>query len=98
MIGVLLALNFSLAGADLAQTVNGLAGGSVREANPILAGLSKHPAAFGAVKMGVDAAAFATVWHLRKAHPRLAVGLFIGLAVAQGWAIAHNARHLRGGR
>ena len=94
--GLLVAVNIGLAGADAGQTASLLARGGYREGNPVWGSLPvSHPGVFGFIRVGVSSSVATTVWAQRNRHPKAAVACLVGMAVAQGLVVAHNARVAR---
>jgi len=79
-------------GADLSTTMYCLGAETCHEANPFFAPLTRHPAAAGAVKMGIAAG---TAWVLlrhHEEHPKLVFWTSVGLTAFYTGVVIHNAR------
>jgi hypothetical protein len=92
------ALRVSLASAfvglqalDVTTTLHGVNGGAV-EANPLMGGLAKHPAAFVAVKSGLTAATVISMHGLSKKHPKAAVLAMVALNAGSVLVVRSNFR------
>jgi hypothetical protein len=93
----LIAGGIALQGADAMQTAYVIGTGRGHEVNPVLQPFSAHPAAFGAVKLGIAAA---SSWAIVKAHqsPKyrwIAVALLAEEYAVETYCIVHNQRVLR---
>ena len=65
----------------------------LREANPLINGLDRHPVLLVAAGSAIDAATgWAAYRFLAPNHPRLAKAAFIGAAVYRSYLAAHNMR------
>lgn len=91
---VLIGTALTLHGGDLGQTMYCFGAARCREWHPVFAPLSDHPFAFGAVKVGVAAAANAAIWKLHHTHPRLAFAILAAQIASEGFAVVHNGREL----
>jgi hypothetical protein len=90
----LIATEMILHSADMFTTVHNLEvdGGSVREANPLLAPFSQRPLALVAVSSAVNALQVLTIAKLRPRHPKLAKAWALILIGTEAYAVAHNVR------
>ena len=80
----------ALQALDVATTLRAVHTGSGVEANPLLGGLSKQPAALIGLKAGLTAATIASVHGLSKSHPKAAVLTMIGLNVGSAFVVRSN--------
>ncbi len=87
--------SLGLQGVDLAQTLTGLKAGTIREGNPVLAGLSGHAVAFSVVKMGLASSVALATWKLRADHPKLAYVLGVAINTGMAAVVSHNAKVVR---
>jgi hypothetical protein len=86
----------SLAGADMAVSMDAFARGQAREANPLLRPLVSRPWAFGAVKGAFDAGAVWGIYELER-DPNTVRRRVIALAIValKAGVVAWNLRELR---
>lgn len=84
-------------GADTATTMYAIGArpAAVREWNPVMRPLVRHPAAFGAVKLGTAGVTSWALCRTRAAHPRLTVWSASASAIGLSAVAVHNARVLR---
>jgi len=92
---VLLIAGGGLAGADLSISMDAFSRGQAREANPLLRPLVNRPAAFGAVKAGLDTAAILWLRSMRRDHPKRALIGAVGFVVLKASIVAWNVKQLR---
>jgi len=65
----------------------------LREANPLISGLDRHPVLLVAAGSAMDAATGWAAWRLLGAnHPRVAKALFYGAAAYRTYLAVHNVR------
>ena len=65
----------------------------LREANPLIGGLDRHPVLLVAAGSAMDAATGWAAWRLLGAHhPRIAKALFYSAAAYRTYLAAHNVR------
>jgi hypothetical protein len=84
-----------LQGLDFDSSRRALRTGLLEEANPLLRPVAGSNAMMLAVKAGTTGAVVFASERLRKRHPKLAVGLLIGVNVAYAVVVAHNYANLR---
>lgn len=84
----------ALAVIDIRQSTPCLHSATCAEVNPLYRRTSM--AGFVAVKTAATAGVIAGAWQLRKKHPKAAWTLLGVTTAAQGFAVAWNARQLRG--
>jgi hypothetical protein len=77
---------------DVATTLHGVRSGSAVEANPLISGLTKSPAAFVAVKGALTAATVASVNSLARKHPKAAVLTMLALNAGSAFVVQSNFR------
>jgi hypothetical protein len=65
------------------------------ETNPLLGRWSAHPAAFGAVQMGVAALSLWATAKLHETHPKLATAINFGMTAAFAGVAVYNTRHAK---
>ena len=71
----------------------------LREANPLISGLDRHPVWLVAAGGAMDAATGWAAYHfLAPKHPRLAKVLFYSAAAYRGYLAAHNVRLMQDAR
>jgi hypothetical protein len=91
LLPALYATSAALQGYDTYSTLSALKAGG-REANPLMKGITKNPAAFVAMKAGVAAASIMAAEQLWKSHHRIgAIGMMIASNVMMGVVAKHNA-------
>lgn len=93
----LIAGGIALQGADAMQTAYVIGAGLGHEVNPVLQPFSDHPAAFGAVKLGIAAL---SSWAIVKSHqsPKyrwVAVAMLIEEYAVETYCVVHNESVLR---
>jgi uncharacterized protein DUF5658 len=94
MLPALYATSAALQGYDTFSTLSAMRSGA-REANPLMKGVVKSPAAFVAMKAGVTAGSIMAAEQLWKSHHRMgAVGMMIASNVMMGIVAAHNSHVL----
>jgi hypothetical protein len=94
LLPALYATSAALQGFDAYSTLSALKNGG-REANPLMSGLVKNPAAFVAMKAGVATASIMAAERLWKSNHRVgAIGLMIASNAMMGIVAAHNSRVL----
>lgn len=94
MLPALYATSAALQGYDAYSTLTALKNGG-REANPLMKGIVKSPAAFVAMKAGVTMASIMAAEQLWKNHHRFgAIGLMVASNVMMGMVAKHNAQVL----
>jgi len=100
LIHSLIAGGVMLQGSDAIQTAYMIGRGGAHEANPVLQPFAEHPAAFGAMKLGLVAA---TTWALTRIHAIpttrarwLTIAILAEEYVLETWCIVHNAGVLSG--
>ena len=69
-----------------------LASGNAREANPLLAPLSRRPLVLASVSGAVDVLQAYTVGRLQPRHPRIALAWALILVGVEGYAVTNNVR------
>jgi Domain of unknown function (DUF5658) len=79
----------ALQALDTATTLRGLGSGAV-EANPLVGGLAKHPAAFVAVKGGLTAATVLSVKGMARKHPKAAMLTMLALNAGSAFVVRSN--------
>jgi hypothetical protein len=89
---------FTLAAVDAVQSQSCLSGGHCREVSPIYRPFAHSPEGFMLAKLALTGAASATLWHMRKDHPRAAVVWTVVAIGFQGAVIGSNAYQLRRAR
>lgn len=75
---------------DVATTLHGVRSGNAVEANPLMGGLTKSPAAFVAVKGALTAATVASLHNLSRTHPKAAVLTMVALNAASAFVVRSN--------
>lgn len=94
MLPALYATSAALQGYDAYSTLTALKNGG-REANPLMKGIVKSPAAFVAMKAGVTMASIMASEQLWKNHHRVgAIGLMVASNLMMGFVAKHNAQVL----
>jgi len=94
MLPALYATSAALQGYDAYSTLSALKNGG-REANPLMKGITKSPAAFVAMKAGVTMASIMAAESLWKNHHRFgAIGLMVASNLMMGVVAKHNAQVL----
>lgn len=94
LLPALYATSAALQGFDAYSTLSALKNGG-REANPLMSGVVKNPAAFVAMKAGVTTASIMAAERLWKSNHRMgAIGLMIASNAMMGIVAAHNSRVL----
>ncbi len=94
MLPALYVTSAALQGYDAYSTLTALKNGG-REANPLMKGITKSPAAFVAMKAGVTMASIMASEQLWKNHHRLgAIGLMVASNLMMGIVAKHNAQVL----
>ena len=94
MLPALYATSAALQGYDAYSTLTALKHGG-REANPLMKGIVKSPAAFVAMKAGVTMASIMASERLWKNHHRLgAIGLMVASNLMMGVVAKHNSQVL----
>lgn len=94
LLPALYATSAVLQGYDAYSTLSALKNGA-REANPMMSGLTRNPAAFVAMKAGVTTASIMAAERLWKTNHRMgAIGLMIASNAMMGVVAAHNSRVL----
>jgi len=96
---VLITGGVALQGSDAMQTAYVLGNGGGHELNPVLQPFSSHPAAFGAMKLGLVAV---STWGLVKLHAQpgkrarwITIAILAEEYAIETWCITHNERVLR---
>lgn len=68
----------------------------LRESNPLISGLDRHPVLLVAAGSAIDAATgWAAYRWIAPSHPRLAKIVFYGAAAYRGYLAAHNVQLMR---
>ena len=94
MLPALYATSAALQGYDAYSTLTALKNGG-REANPLMKGIVKSPAAFVAMKAGVTMASIMASEQLWKTHHRMgAIGLMVASNLMMGFVAKHTAQVL----
>ena len=94
MLPALYATSAALQGYDAYSTLTALKSGG-REANPLMKGITKSPAAFVAMKAGVTMASIMASEQLWKNNHRMgAIGLMVASNLMMGVVAKHNAQVL----
>jgi hypothetical protein len=94
LLPALYATSAALQGYDAYSTLSALKNGA-HEANPVMGGLVKNPAAFVAMKAGVATASIMAAERLWKSNHRMgAIGLMVASNAMMGIVAAHNSRVL----
>jgi hypothetical protein len=70
-------------------------GDLMHEENPLISGLSGHPAMMVTAGSAIDAATAWTATRLLRGHPRLAQLTFYGAAAFRGYLAVHNVQMMR---
>ncbi len=88
-----LALSFAgLQALDVATTLRGISQGRASEANPMMGGLVRHPAALVGVKAGLTAATVLSMRGLSKSHPKASMLTMIALNAGSALVVRSNLR------
>jgi hypothetical protein len=88
-----LAASFAgLQALDVATTLRGIGQGRASEANPLMGGLVRHPAALVGVKAGLTAATILSMRGFSKAHPKAAVFTMLALNAGSALVVRSNLR------
>jgi hypothetical protein len=82
----------SLQTLDVVTTLRSVHSGAAVEANPLVAGLARHPAALVGLKAGLTAATIVSMRGFAKAHPKAAALTLIGLNVGSAFVVGSNFR------
>lgn len=85
-----------LSGADLGLSMAAVSSGDFVEVNPLLRPLSERPAAFGAVKAGVTAAAVMGIWKATQHKPRARIAALLGMVAVQVVIVSVNYARYKG--
>jgi hypothetical protein len=94
LLPALYATSAALQGYDAYSTLSALKNGA-REANPLMKGIVKNPAAFVAMKAGVTTASIMAAERLWKGNHRMgAIGLMVASNVMMGMVAARNSQVL----
>lgn len=84
----------ALQGLDAVTTLQAIDRNQARELNPLMAGLTEHPAAFIATKGAIALSTIYLVHRLSKDHPKTAVWLAVALNAGYSTIVISNYRQL----
>jgi hypothetical protein len=86
----------ALQALDVSSTLQALKTPGAREANPMMAGLVDHPAAFIAVKSATTLALLASLRQFSKGHPKASVLVMAAINGGYAYIVTSNFHNASG--